>query len=123
MISFETLFLLRNTKLNCDYFFFLRTRNDIPTRNRNSIKSQEYGSVRGFFKTNILLFIVGIGVSTPPPPSKTPPHSFLSSLPLNQQTVQAPPFRQSPQYIGFSRPPPLKSDLSVNPKNIKVFHR
>ena len=42
-----------------------------------------------------------------PPPSKTPHPSFLPSLPpLNQQTVQAPLFRQFPIYIGFSRPPP-----------------
>ena len=49
------------------------------------------------------IYIVGIGVSTPLP-SKTPP-LFLAKPPLNQQTVQAPPFRQSPLYIGFSRPP------------------
>ena len=34
-----------------------------------------------------------------PHPSKTPPSSFL-----NQQTVQAPLFRQSIQYNGFSSP-------------------
>ena len=66
--------------------------------------------------------IVRIGVSTPL--SKTlPPPSFLPSPPpLNQQTVQAPPFLGNPPlYIGFSWPP-LKSDLSVNPQNIKVYH-
>ena len=58
--------------------------------------------------------IVGIGVSIPP--------LFLAKPPLNQQTVQAlPPFLGNPPpYIGFSRPP-QKSDLSVNPRNIKVF--
>ena len=35
------------------------------------------------------------------PPSKTPPPLFLAKPPLNQQTVQAPLFRQSPLYIGF----------------------
>ena len=43
------------------------------------------------------------------PPSKTPPLSFLPSLPLNLQTVQTSLFKQSPKphpppplYIGFS---------------------
>ena len=54
------------------------------------------------------------------PPQKHHPH-FLAKPPLNQQTVQAPLFRQSSLYIGFSRHPPKKSDLSVNPQNIKVF--
>ena len=45
--------------------------------------------------------IVDIEVSPPPP--------FLPSPLLNQQTVQAPPFRQSPLYIDlliFQTPPP-----------------
>ena len=50
------------------------------------------------------------------PHSKIPPPSFLPSLPLNLQTVQDPLFRQPPP------PPKLKSDFSVNPQNIKVFH-
>ena len=52
-------------------------------------------------------------LSPPPPP------------PLNLQTVQAPFFyANSPLYIGFSGPlpPPLKSDFSVNPHNIKICH-
>ena len=67
--------------------------------------------------------IVRIGVSTPLSKSLPPPPSFLPSPPpLNQQTVQAPPFLGNPPlYIGFSWPP-LKSDLSVNPQNIKVYH-
>ena len=59
----------------------------------------------------------------PPLKNTAPPPSFLPSPPpLNQQTVQAPPFLGNPPlYIGFSWPP-LKSDLSVNPQNIKVYH-
>ena len=67
--------------------------------------------------------IVGIGVSTPPQ-KHPPPPLFLAKPPLNQQTVQAPPLPflgNPPLYIGFSRPP-QKSDLSVNPQNIKVLH-
>ena len=53
--------------------------------------------------------------------------SFNASLakpPLNQQTLQAPPpFLAKPHYIlVFQDPPTLKSDLSVNPQNIEVFH-
>ena len=67
--------------------------------------------------------IVCIGVSTPSKNTAPPPPSFLPSPPpLNQQTVQASPFLENPPlYIGFSWPP-LKSDLSVNPQNIKVYH-
>ena len=38
------------------------------------------------------------------PPQRQHP-LFLAKLPLNQQTVQAPYFRQFPLYIDFSRPP------------------
>ena len=44
--------------------------------------------------------------------------------PLNQETFQVspPPFLGNlPFYIGFSRPPPSKSDLSVNPEILKSF--
>ena len=41
-----------------------------------------------------------------PPPLKNTTPSFLPSPPVNQQTVQAPLFRQFPLYIGFLRPPP-----------------
>ena len=54
-------------------------------------------------KKKSILIIVCIGVSAPP--SKTPPPSFLPSLPpLNRQTVQAPPPFEAvpPTYIGFS---------------------
>ena len=59
------------------------------------------------------------------PPSKTPPPFLAKPPPLNQQTVQAPLFRESPpMYWFFVITPPLpeKSDPLVNPKNIKVFH-
>ena len=36
-----------------------------------------------------------------PPPSKTPPSSFLPCLPLNQQSVQAPFLGNLPLYISF----------------------
>ena len=35
------------------------------------------------------------------PPLKTPPPLFLTKLPLNQQTVQAPFLGNRPLYIGF----------------------
>ena len=44
-----------------------------------------------------------------PPPSKTPPPSFLPNPPLNQQTVQAPlPILGNPPYILVFQDPPLK---------------
>ena len=47
---------------------------------------------------------------------------FLAKPPLNQQTVQAPLFRQSPPlHIGFQDPPLKVGSFSV-PQNIKVFH-
>ena len=48
--------------------------------------------------------------------------SFLPSPFLNLQTVQALLFRQSPLYIGFFMKPPLKSDFSGKPHNIKIFY-
>ena len=61
-----------------------------------------------------MLFIVCIGVSTPPPPSKTPPLLWQAlPLPLNLKTVQAPLFRQTP-------PPPCI--LVFSDHNIEIFH-
>ena len=55
-------------------------------------------------------------------PLKTPTLSFLPSPLLNLQIVQAPFFKQSlPIYLFFVNPR-YKSDFSVNPHNIKVFH-
>ena len=62
---------------------------------------------------------VCIGVSTPP--SKTPPPIFCQVPPLNLQTIQAPLFRQSPLYIGFSWTPLNKLDFSVNTKIPRKF--
>ena len=42
------------------------------------------------------------GITTSPPPQKHYPLFLPSPPPLHQQTIQAPPFRQSPLYIGFS---------------------
>ena len=42
----------------------------------------------------------------PPPPQKHHPPLSCQAPPVNQQTVQAPLFRQFPLYIGFLRPPP-----------------
>ena len=53
---------------------------------------------------SLLPSIVIIGVS--PPPQKHHPSLSCQAPPLNQQTVQAPLFRQSLLYIGFSWPPP-----------------
>ena len=92
-------------------------------------------STTNLYKNKILtrwiLNIVCIGVITP---RNSSPY-FLPSLLLNLQTVQPPPcpppprilFRPFPLYIGFSCTPPLslppyKSDFSVNPHNIKIFH-
>ena len=57
------------------------------------------------------------------PPLKLP--LFLAKpLPLKSANCPTPPFLGNPSLcIGFSCHPPLKSDFSVNPKNIKVFHR
>ena len=49
------------------------------------------------------VLIVGIGVSTSP--LKNTP-LFLAKPPLNQQTVQAPLFRQLPYILVFHDPPP-----------------
>ena len=53
-----------------------------------------------------LVCIADIGVSTPPQKYYSPRLSCQVPS-LNQQTVQAPLFRQSPQYIGFRDPPSL----------------
>ena len=66
---------------------------------------------------NLDLIVMCIAVSTPPPPpspQKHPP-SFLSSPPLNLQTVQAPFFKESPIYIGF-----FVNPISRSPK-IRFF--
>ena len=58
---------------------------------------------------------VHLGIN--PPPSKTPPHFSCQAPPLDLQTVQAPPFRQSPLHIGFlSTPPPLKIRFFSEPQ-------
>ena len=64
------------------------------------------------------MFIVCIGVSTP---LKNTTSLFLAKPPLNCQTVQVPPFEAIPPLYWFSVTPSLKSDLSVNPQNIKPF--
>ena len=66
-------------------------------------------------KKKSILIIVCIGVSAPP--SKTPPPSFLPSLPpLNRQTVQAPPLlRQFPPPILVFRDAPLKVGFFSEP--------
>ena len=71
-------------------------------------------------KNNCTTLIVRIGVSTP---SKTPPRHSCQGSPYIDKPSK-PPFRLSPPlYIVFCEcPPPLKSDLSVNPQNITVFH-
>ena len=69
----------------------------------------------------VTVTIVCIRVS---PPLKNTTPSFLPSPPLYLQSDQAPPFLgNSLLYIGFSLTPPKKLDFSVNPKNLKVFHR
>ena len=72
-----------------------------------------------FRQSTSLPLIVCIGVSTLL--KNTPPPSFLSSPPLNWQTVQALCFRQAPLYIRFSWTPPLKVGFSVKPQNNKSF--
>ena len=50
---------------------------------------------------------VHCGINPPPPPSKTPPLSFLQSPPLNRQTVQALSFYAvAPSVLVFREPPP-----------------
>ena len=53
-----------------------------------------------------------------------PPPFFLESPLLKSQTVQAPLSSQAipPLYWFFVKPPPRKTDFSVNPNNINVFH-
>ena len=46
---------------------------------------------------------------------------FLAKPPLNRRTVQVPPFEAILPLYWFSVTPSLKSDLSVNPQNIKPF--
>ena len=63
--------------------------------------------------------MVGIGYQLP---SEKHHHLFFAKLPLNQQTVQAPPpsFSQSPLCIGFSRPP-LKVRSFHEPQKYESF--
>ena len=68
--------------------------------------------------TNGIKSIVCNGLSTPPQKHHPP----LAPPPVNRQTAQAFLFRQSPPLYWFFVPPPLMSDFSVNPKNIKVFY-
>ena len=84
-----------------------------------------------FVSIRFLQLIVCIGVSTPSrhPKNITPFFSFLPSLLINLQTIQAPPFQaiHPLQKMVFScpTPPPAqkkKSDFSVNSHNIKIFH-
>ena len=64
------------------------------------------------------------------PPLKNNTPSFLPSPPppwINKLSKPPPPFLKNPllliDFLWSPRPPlPEKSDLSVNPKNIKVFH-
>ena len=62
------------------------------------------------------LLTVCIGVSTP--------SRFLATSSLNQQTVQAPLFRQSSFFIlSFREPSPAwKSNVSVRPKKFFIFN-
>ena len=56
------------------------------------------------------------------PPSKTPPPSFLASLPLNLQIVQ-PPFLGNPPIYWFfvTPPPPLKLGFFRKPPKYYSF--
>ena len=65
----------------------------------------------------MVYFIVCIRVLTP---LKNTTPSFLPSSPLNQQTVQAPLFRQSPLCIGFSWAP-LKVWFFSEPQKYQNF--
>ena len=63
--------------------------------------------------------------SRPPPLSKTPPPlSCQAPSPRLKLTncQSSPLFKQSLPLYWFFVNPPLKSDFSVNPQNIKVFH-
>ena len=64
------------------------------------------------------IVIVCIGVSMPP--SKPPPPLSYKVSPLNLKTVQAPLFKQSPLYIGFSWTLP-KSGIFKWPSKIWKF--
>ena len=66
----------------------------INARKRNTINIVQ-GSKSSKIMICSKIIIVGIGVSTPTPPLP----SFLPSPSLNQQTVRAPLFRQSPAKI------------------------
>ena len=65
------------------------------------------------------------GITQPPPPprSKTPLPLFRQAPSLKYANCPRPPFLgNSPPYILVFREPPQKSDFSVNPHNIKIFH-
>ena len=73
------------------------------------------------FSFSLTIYIVWIGVSTPP--QKHHPLFLANPSPLNRQTVQAPPlFRQSPSLYWFFVSPLLKTQIfQWTSKMLKFF--
>ena len=111
ILLFSFMWIIKLPKLKSLHYFGSCSLNISSCCSDNKVVAKSIEAERFFH-------CVHWGINPTPLASKIPSPSFLPSiLPLNQQTVQSPLFRQSSPYIGFSSAPPKSPIFQWTPKH------